>query len=90
MPVNPYDQASRYTAKLNAVGLLCWLLNEDAATLGFHGWLDTRTLPFPGDPERTCDTVAWLGDADSAQNWALSGWSSVLTGSGRPDTRWAP
>src|SRR4029079_6159957 len=25
-------------------------------------WLDTRTLPFPGEPERTCDTVAALVD----------------------------
>jgi len=71
MPPNRFDQASRYTAKLNASGFLGWLLREDAAELRFRAWLDTRTLPFPGDPERTCDTVAWLEDADPAVDWAL-------------------
>src|SRR5262249_56603993 len=71
MPPNRFDQASRYAAKLDAVGFLSWLLREDAAELRFRLWLDTRTLPFPGDPERTCDTVAWLGDADPAVEWAL-------------------
>jgi hypothetical protein len=71
MPPNRFDQACRYAAKLEAVGFLCWLLREDAAELRFRTWLDTRTLPFPGDPERTCDTVAWLADADPAVEWAV-------------------
>ena len=71
MATNPFDQASRYAAKLDPVGFLCWLLSEVAALLRFRGWLDTRTLPFPGDPERTCDTVAWLGDADPDVSWAV-------------------
>lgn len=71
MPVNRYDQGSRYLAKLEPVGLLCWLLRETPAELRFRTWLDARTLPFPGDPERICDTVAWLGDADPAVEWAL-------------------
>lgn len=71
MPPNRFDQACRYAAKLDAAGFLCWLLREDAADLRFRTWLDTRTLPFPGDPERTCDTVAWLADADPAVEWAV-------------------
>lgn len=71
MPPNRYDQASRYTAKLDAIGFLAWLLREDPSELRFHAWLDTRTLPFPGDPDRTCDTVAWLEDADPAVRWAV-------------------
>ncbi len=71
MPINRYDQASRYAAKLEAVGFLGWLLREETDQLRFRGWLDTRTLPFPGDPERICDTVAWLGDADPAVEWAV-------------------
>jgi hypothetical protein len=71
MPPNRFDQASRYAAKLDAVGLLCWLLREDATELRFRTWLDTRTLPFPGEPERTCDTVAWLADPDPAVEWAI-------------------
>lgn len=71
MPINRYDQASRYAAKLDAAGFLSWLLREEPSNLRFRGWLDTRTLPFPGDPERICDTVAWLSDADPAIEWAL-------------------
>jgi hypothetical protein len=72
MPANRFDQASRYAAKLDAIAFLCWLLREDPAGLRFRTWLDTRTLPFPGDPERTCDTVAWLADADPAVEWAVA------------------
>jgi hypothetical protein len=71
MPANRFDQACRYTAKLDAIAFLCWLLHEDPTGLRFRTWLDTRTLPFPGDPERTCDTVAWLADVDPAIEWAL-------------------
>jgi hypothetical protein len=71
MSPNRFDQASRYTAKLDASGFLAWLLREEVAELRFRGWMDTRTLPFPGDPERTCDNVAWLADADPSVEWAL-------------------
>src|SRR5437667_1425142 len=75
MTPNPFDQASRYTAKLDPPDFLRWLLVALAAPpppLGFRGWLDTRTLPFPGHPDRTCDTVAGLTeDADPDAWWAL-------------------
>ncbi len=71
MPINRYDQASRYGSKLDESGFLCRLLWEGPVALRYRGWLDTRTVPFPGDPERVCDTVAWLGDADPALEWAV-------------------
>ena len=50
---------------------LRWLLGRDAP-LAFQGWLDTRTLPFPGEPDRTCDTVAELLDSThGGRLWAL-------------------
>jgi hypothetical protein len=58
MAVNRFDQASRYAAKLDPLGLLRWLLRGAAIT--FVRWLDTRSIPFPGEPDRTCDTVACL------------------------------
>lgn len=58
-----FDQAARYAAKLDALGFLRWLLLGLEPELTFGGWLDTRTLPFPGEPERTCDTVAGLSQA---------------------------
>ena len=55
---NVYDQASRYLAKLDPPGFLCWLLELPTDAIVFRGWLDTRRLPFPGEPERVNDTVA--------------------------------
>jgi hypothetical protein len=57
--VNPYDKAARYAAKVDPSGFLHWLLHEPAG-LTFAEWLDTRTIPFPGEQDRTCDTVARL------------------------------
>jgi hypothetical protein len=72
MTPNPYDQASRYTAKLDPPDFLCWLLPGPAAPAMFRGWLDTRTLPFPGEPDRICDTVAGLvEETDPNAWWAL-------------------
>src|SRR5215204_4195943 len=71
MPFNPYDQASRYLARLDAVGFLAWLLGVPASSFAFERWLNTRTLPFPGDPERTCDTVAFLRDLTTGEPWAV-------------------
>lgn len=74
MTPNPYDQASRYTAKLSPSGLVRWLLSRLAPTVTFRTWLDTRTIPFPGEPDRVCDTVAGLVDETAAGDaawWAL-------------------
>jgi len=53
--VNDFDQAARYAAKLDPPGFFRWLFD---GPLVFRDWLDTRTIPFPGEPDRTCDTVA--------------------------------
>src|SRR5437667_9962233 len=54
------DQAARYTAKLDPPGFFHWLLAGLDPALLFQRWLDTRTIPFPGEPDRVCDTVAEL------------------------------
>jgi hypothetical protein len=69
--VNYFDQAARYAAKLDPPGFLRWLPPGGAGGLAFDRWLDTRTLPFPGEPDRTGDTVACLRDAGSGRRWAL-------------------
>src|SRR5262249_10512658 len=41
-------------------------------SLTFDGWLDTRSLPVPGEEDRTCDTVARLIDpAEPESPWAV-------------------
>jgi hypothetical protein len=56
---NPFDQAARYAAhQLDEPGFLHWLLPMVSARYRFHRWLNTRNTPFPGEPERVCDTVA--------------------------------
>jgi hypothetical protein len=68
MAANVFDQASRYAAKLDAIGLLRWLLKLLPRYV-FLGWLDTRTVVFPGEEDRTCDTVAWLQDETQPGVW---------------------
>lgn len=70
MTRNYYDQASRYAAKLDPPGFVGWVLRS--AQVVFHRWLDTRRLPFPGEADRTCDTVAELEDsAEPGVLWAV-------------------
>jgi hypothetical protein len=70
--VNVFDQSARYSVQSDPLGFLRWVVPGLDPALGFHGWLDTRTLPFPGAPDRTCDTVADLGeDRESGSRWAL-------------------
>jgi hypothetical protein len=40
--------------------------------VAFRRWLDTRLIPFPGEPDRFCDTVAFLEDVARGQvPWAV-------------------
>ncbi len=72
MAANPYDQASRYLAKLDPPPFLAWLLRLRREALAFRRWLDARLVRFPGEPDRTCDTVAFLEDvAAGGVPWAL-------------------
>ena len=73
MPQGVYDQASRFAARIDPPGLLGWLLGLPADAFAFRGWLDTRAVPFPGDPGRTNDTVARLDDpATHGIPWAVA------------------
>lgn len=62
LPENHYDQASRFAARLDAEAFLAWLLNLSEGGFEFRGWLDTRGVPFPGDPDRVSDTVAHVAN----------------------------
>jgi hypothetical protein len=71
-PGNVYDQASRFLMHLDALPLLLWLLGTTRARIDFVQWVDTRRLVWPGQPDRTCDTVAWVVDrADGSRPWAV-------------------
>lgn len=70
--MNDFDQAARYTAKLDPPGFLRWLLPRLRTDLIFRGWLDTRRLPFPGEKDRICDTVAAFANAAAPDDpWAV-------------------
>jgi hypothetical protein len=72
MAQNPFDQGCRYLVKMEPVGMLLWLLRLRPEQVHFHGWLDTRRLSFPGEPDRICDTVAFLEDvARGGVPWAV-------------------
>lgn len=80
MTPNPFDRGARYAARLDASGFLQWLLPEPAAWI-FHAWLDTRSLPFPGQRDRICDTVATLCETRSDRAW----WALPIEFQTRPD-----
>jgi hypothetical protein len=66
------DQTARLALKLAPTETLAWLLPEVSVDLGFAGWLDTETIPFPGEPSRRCDTVAELTSlSGTAPPWAV-------------------
>jgi len=51
--------------RLFAAPLLAWLLRIPLRYLDFVGWLDTRGIPWPGQADRICDTVAHLRDPEA-------------------------
>ncbi len=72
LPVNVFDQASRFAIQSDPTGFFRWLIPGLEEALAFQGWLDTRTLPFPGETDRVCDTVAHLAsDPASGLRWAV-------------------
>ncbi len=72
MTENPFDKACRYLLKLEPVAMLAWLLNVAASVFQFIRWIDARRLPFPGTPDRICDTVAHIERLDDNHRpWAL-------------------
>lgn len=50
-----YDQAARIAIKLDPEGFLRWIVPEFPPQLVFTRWLDTRTIPFPGEHVSICD-----------------------------------
>jgi hypothetical protein len=58
--MSTFDQCARYAAReVDPEGFLRWLLPAEVfGAWRWAGWLDTRRVAFPGEPERHCDTVA--------------------------------
>jgi hypothetical protein len=56
--VGVYDQAGRYTIKRHPEAFFTWRAPSLSAAWKWLRWQDTRTLAFPGLPDRVCDTVA--------------------------------
>ena len=53
-----YDQAGRYVIKRRPSAFFTWRAPALWAAWNLTRWQDTRTLAFPGEPDRVCDTVA--------------------------------
>ncbi len=70
--MNDFDQAARFAAKLRPPQFLRWLMPKLDPRLVFRDWLDTRRLPYPGERDRTCDTVADFEDTTApGRHWAV-------------------
>lgn len=68
---NDFDKAGRAWLHLDPPGLLRWLLPGLSPACVFQRWADTRTVAFPGEPDRTLDTVAELLQAGNPPVWWL-------------------
>lgn len=67
-----FDQAARYAAQADPAAVPARLLAGAGRALAFREWLDTRTIPLPGGPDRTADLVAALDDpAAHGAPWLL-------------------
>jgi hypothetical protein len=66
-----FDQAARFATRSDPEPVVRRLLIPTRMSLPFREWLDTRTIPLPGGPERTADLVAALDDPSSADRLAL-------------------
>ncbi len=67
-----YDQAARFAAREDREAVLRCLLAGKGVALAFRDWLDTRSFPLPGGPDRTADLVAALDDPAAADKpWLL-------------------
>jgi hypothetical protein len=61
-----FDQAARFAAQAAPEAVVRRLLAPGGAALGFREWLDTRTIPLPGGPERIANLVAALEEASGS------------------------
>jgi len=72
MQENPFDKACRYLVKLEPSTMLAYFLALDKEDFEFVRWLDARRVAFPGQPDRTCDTVAHIENVgESRFPWAV-------------------
>lgn len=61
-----FDQAARFAAQADPEAVVRRVLVPTGVSPSFREWLDTRTIPLPGGPDRTADLVAAL-DAPTGQ-----------------------
>ncbi len=57
-----FDQAARFAAQADPHAVVMRVLVPTGTALPFREWLDTRTIPLPGGPDRTADLVAAVDD----------------------------
>src|SRR5580700_1662875 len=59
--------------QLDPMGFWSWSLRLKQDQFAFRRWLDTRSIPFPGETDRTGDTVAWIDDpSKNLTPWAVA------------------
>jgi hypothetical protein len=69
---NDYDRAARHLAKSDPPQFFGWALGLSPTDFRFVRWLDTRTIPFPGAPDRTGDAVGYLAELTAGgRPWAV-------------------
>ena len=73
MPANPFDKASRHLAKADPDTFFAWATGLPRAAFAFDGWLDTRAVPLPHEPDQIGDTVARVRNTAATEpDWAVA------------------
>ncbi len=73
MPINDFDKACRRMVKEAPLAFLRWMFVDFDAVARQVGWVDTRRLAFPGDPDQTGDLVFELETLQVvAPTWAVA------------------
>ena len=67
-----YDQAGRYVIKRRPSAFFTWRAPPLWRAWKFLRWQDTRTLPFPGEPDRICDTAAEFEHEKALKGWNMT------------------
>jgi hypothetical protein len=57
-----FDQAARFAAQADPNAVVRRVTEPVGVPMPFREWLDTRTIPLPGGPDRTADLVAAVDD----------------------------
>lgn len=73
MADNPFDKSGRNLVSAEPATFFAWATGVADGAFAFGGWLDTRAVPLPYEPDQTGDRVARLTNTAAVEpDWAIA------------------